>query len=153
MAPEACWAKCLVGVFKKIQLYQNNIPKQKINLMSALQDKYAQVITMARQVGINDLQVREEGNMLHVTGTAPSEEAKQRVWDVYNTLNPGYKSADMALDINTGAQEYEVKSGDSLSKIGQQFGVAWKDIYEANKDVIKNPDVIQPGWKLKIPKK
>lgn len=121
--------------------------------MSALQEKYAQVIAIAREVGITDLQVREEGNMLQVTGTAPSESAKQRVWDVYNTLNPGYKSADMALNITTGSEEYEVKSGDSLSKIGQQYGVDWKTIYEANKDVIKNPDLIQPGWKLKIPKK
>jgi LysM repeat protein len=120
--------------------------------MSALTDKYAQVIKVAQEAGITDLQVREEGTMLHVTGTAPNEQAKQRVWDVYNTLNPGYKSADMALNISTGSEEYEVKSGDSLSKIGKEHGVDWKAIYEANKDVIKNPDMIQPGWKLKIPK-
>jgi nucleoid-associated protein YgaU len=120
--------------------------------MSALQDKYSQVISMAHQVGISDLQVREEGNMLYIDGTAPSAEAKQRVWDVYNTVNPNYQSADVALNIKSNVEEYEVKAGDSLSKIGQQFGVAWKEIYEANKDVIKNPDVIQPGWKLQIPK-
>jgi nucleoid-associated protein YgaU len=46
-----------------------------------------------------------------------------------------------------------VKSGDNLSKIGAKYGVTWKEIYEANKDIIKNPDLIQPGWKLKIPSK
>jgi nucleoid-associated protein YgaU len=51
----------------------------------------------------------------------------------------------------SGEQEYEVVSGDSLSKIGQKFGVSWKEIFEANKDQIDNPDMIQPGWKLKIP--
>jgi nucleoid-associated protein YgaU len=45
-----------------------------------------------------------------------------------------------------------VVSGDSLSKIGQKYGVSWKQIYEANRDQIKNPDLIQPGWRLKIPK-
>ncbi len=120
--------------------------------MSALQQKYQQVIDMARNAGVTDLQVREEGNILYIDGTAPSESAKQRIWDVYNTLNPNYKSADAVLNISAGVQEYEVKSGDSLSKIGQQFGVNWKTIYEANKDKIKDPDKIQAGWKLNIPK-
>lgn len=107
---------------------------------------------MARNAGITDLQVREEGNILYINGTAPDEGAKQRVYDVYNTLNPGFKSADAIINISTGMQEYEVRPGDSLSKIGQQFGVDWKKIHEANKDQIKNPDLIQAGWKLKIPK-
>ena len=52
------------------------------------------------------------------------------------------------------ARMYIVQSGDSLSKIAKKFyGDAnkWKRIFEANKDVVKNPDVIQPGWKLQIP--
>lgn len=49
---------------------------------------------------------------------------------------------------------YEVKSGDSLSKIAQQFyGDAnqWRKIYEANRNEIKNPDLIYPGQKFVIP--
>ena len=49
---------------------------------------------------------------------------------------------------------YTVVSGDNLSRIAKKFyGDAnrWRKIHEANKDVIKNPDVIQPGWVLKIP--
>jgi nucleoid-associated protein YgaU len=47
-----------------------------------------------------------------------------------------------------------VVKGDSLSKIAKQFyGNAnqWKRIYEANKDVIKNPDLIYPGQTFTIP--
>ena len=50
---------------------------------------------------------------------------------------------------------YTVKSGDSLSKIAKQFygdAMKYNKIYEANKDQISNPDLIQPGWVLKIPK-
>jgi len=54
---------------------------------------------------------------------------------------------------------YVVKEGDWLSKIAEYDEVygkpnykRWKDIYEANKDIIKNPDFIYPGWKLKIPR-
>jgi nucleoid-associated protein YgaU len=47
-----------------------------------------------------------------------------------------------------------VKSGDSLSKIAKaELGDAsqWKAIYEANKDKIKDPDLIHPGQVLDIP--
>lgn len=53
-----------------------------------------------------------------------------------------------------GDRSYVVQSGDSLSKIAKKFygdANAWHRIFEANKDRIKNPDVIQPGWKLQIP--
>lgn len=49
---------------------------------------------------------------------------------------------------------YVVQGGDSLSKISKKFygdAGSWKKIFEANKDVVKNPDLIQPGWKLRIP--
>ena len=49
---------------------------------------------------------------------------------------------------------YTVVAGDTLSKIAkQEYGDAskWKHIYEANKNVIKNPDLIYPGQTFKIP--
>ena len=49
---------------------------------------------------------------------------------------------------------YTVVAGDSLSKIAKKFyGDAnqWKKIFEANKDQIKNPDLIRPGQTFKIP--
>jgi nucleoid-associated protein YgaU len=52
------------------------------------------------------------------------------------------------------ARMYIVQSGDSLSKIAKKFygdATSWKKIFEANRDVVKNPDLIQPGWKLQIP--
>ena len=50
---------------------------------------------------------------------------------------------------------YTVQKGDSLSKIAKhEYGNAndWKKIFEANRDVIKDPDLIYPGQELKIPK-
>ena len=49
---------------------------------------------------------------------------------------------------------YVVVKGDSLSKIAkQEYGDAskWRTIYEANKNLIKDPDLIYPGQELKIP--
>jgi nucleoid-associated protein YgaU len=49
---------------------------------------------------------------------------------------------------------YTVVEGDSLSKIAQrQYGDArkWRTIYEANRDLIKDPDLIYPGQSFSIP--
>lgn len=49
---------------------------------------------------------------------------------------------------------YEVKPGDSLSKIAAEvYGNAseWRKIFEANKNQIENPDLIHPGQKFRIP--
>lgn len=54
----------------------------------------------------------------------------------------------------TAGTTYVVKPGDSLSKIAQHhYGDpnAWHRIYEANKDRIRDPDLIQPGWELRLP--
>ena len=54
------------------------------------------------------------------------------------------------------ADTYTVKSGDSLSKIAKaHYGDAmkWKQVYEANKTLIgANPDLIEPGQQLTLPK-
>ena len=49
---------------------------------------------------------------------------------------------------------YTVVAGDSLSKIAKKFygdGNQWRRIFEANRDTVKNPDLIRPGQVLKIP--
>jgi nucleoid-associated protein YgaU len=54
----------------------------------------------------------------------------------------------------TQKRVYVVKSGDSLSKIAKEvYGEAkrWPEIFEANKDQIKDPNMIHPGQELKIP--
>jgi nucleoid-associated protein YgaU len=127
----------------------------------AVREKYQSLLDLAGQGGIGDLQVSEEGDVLHVSGTAPSEEAKQKLWDEYNRIDPDMRSGDLVLNISVGGgqgvgggeETYEVKSGDTLSKIGHHHGVSWQEIFEANKDTIKDPDKIFPGQKLRIPRK
>src|ERR1044071_8787263 len=126
----------------------------------ATRDKYQSLIDLANQSGVSNLQVSEDGDVLHVNGTAPSEEVKQQLWDEYNRIDPDMRSGDLVMSLEVGGggggseDSYTVKSGDSLSKIGQHHGVAWREIYEANKDVIgDDPDKIILGQKLRIPRK
>lgn len=123
----------------------------------ALQEKYQSVVDAANQNGLTNLQVREQDNVLYFDGTAPSETAKTNVWGAYQAIDPEMRAGDMVMNItvdNSGSEEYEVKSGDSLSKIATHYeGISWKDIFEANKDTVSDPDKIFPGQKLRIPKK
>ena len=121
----------------------------------ALQDKYNELVTAAQTAGVTNLQVREQDNVLYIDGKAPSQAVKKQLWDIYNKIDPDYRAGDLVLNITSDepeAEEYEVQAGDNLSNIGKKFGVSWQKIYEANKDVISNPDLIKPGWHLKIPK-
>ena len=75
--------------------------------------------------------------------------------DAYTTVKPSQQATPTQPSNTSGGGTYTVKKGDTLwgiaaSKLGS--GARWQEIYNLNKDVISNPDVIQPGWKLKLPK-
>ena len=123
----------------------------------SVQEKYQTLLELANQNGTS-YTLSEADGVLHVDGTAPSAEAKQQLWDEYNRIDPDYRSGDLILNINAGGaaagggeNTYTVEAGDNLSKIGQKYGISWKAIYDANRDIIKDPDMIHPGQELKIP--
>ena len=120
-----------------------------------LRDKYQSLIAMAESSGVADLRIQEQDNVLHMNGTAPTEAVKQQLWDEYNRLDPDMRSGDVVMNLEVaGGSEvfYTVVAGDSLSKIATKYtGMTWQKIFEANRDQIKNPDLIHPGQKLRIP--
>lgn len=64
-------------------------------------------------------------------------------------------SVDSTEEI-VGTTTYTIEKGDTLSKIAkEQLGhaSAWKQIFEANRDVIDDPDRIFPGQVIKLPPK
>ncbi|HJS43631.1 MAG TPA: LysM peptidoglycan-binding domain-containing protein [Gemmatimonadales bacterium] len=55
---------------------------------------------------------------------------------------------------NNGSRTYVVVKGDSLSAIAQRvYGDTkeWRRIYDANRDIIRDPDLIYPGQTLRLP--
>jgi len=124
----------------------------------SVQEKYQALLELANQNGTT-YNLSEADGVLHVDGNAPSEEAKQQIWDKYNEIDPDYRSGDLVLNITVGADAaagggghtYTVEAGDNLTKIGEKYGLTWQQVYDANRDIISNPDLIHPGQELKIP--
>jgi nucleoid-associated protein YgaU len=121
----------------------------------ALQEKYQELISFATNSGATNLSVAEQGNVLYVTCTAPTNQVKDQIWNVYEKLDPEMRSGDLVLNVSVDTsvpETYEVKSGDNLSKIAKKYsGISWKDIYDANRDKLNDPDKIFPGQVLTIP--
>lgn len=72
----------------------------------------------------------------------------------FSDVKSGSSSSAEAPKGEAVTRTYTVVGGDSLSKIARKiYGDAgrWKEIFEANKDTIKNPDLIHPGQVLKLP--
>lgn len=123
----------------------------------SLQEKYQSLLELANSNGTT-YELSEGDGVLHVNGNAPDADAKAALWAEYERLDPDFQSSDLILNISTGAGDagggantYTVESGDSLSKIASKYGIQWKAIWDANRDILNDPDKIYPGQELKIP--
>ena len=123
-----------------------------------LREKYAYAISTAK--GKFDGSAQEKDGKLHFVGSVKSEDEKNEIWTAIKTI-PDWRN-EIVADIKvTGggtaaahAKTYTVKQGDTLSKIAKEHlgdANAYMKIFEANRDQLKNPDLIKPGQVLKIP--
>jgi nucleoid-associated protein YgaU len=79
---------------------------------------------------------------------------KGKAPDFSNVRSGGSSTAPSPPGQAPATRTYVVEKGDSLSKIAKrEYGDAnkWRQIYEANRDIIKDPDLIYPGQTLKLP--
>ena len=120
----------------------------------ALQDKYKELTHAATAAGVTDLKVREQDGVLYIDGVAPSGAVKDQLWNIYGKIDPDMRAGDLMLNIEAADfdEMYVIQKGDTLGKIAKHYGTTWQKIHEMNKDTIKNPDLIFPGQKIKVPK-
>jgi len=121
-----------------------------------LQTKYQGLLELANNNGWQYSLSGGDDGVLHIDATVPDESAKQQLWDKYNEIDPEYRSGDLVLNTHvsgaaSGGNTYTVVAGDNLTKIGEKYGLSWQQVYDANRDIIKDPDKIHPGQELKIP--
>lgn len=106
--------------------------------------------------GLENLNVEVKDGVATLSGTADSAAAKEKaILMAGNTA--GIESIVDNIDAPAATETvsyYEVKSGDSLWKIAESTlgnGADYQKIFDANKEVIIDPDKIFPGQKLRIP--
>lgn len=121
-----------------------------------LQSKYQSVLDLASKLGVRMDSVAEDAGKLKIKGTAPYQLEKNLIWDKIKTI-PGWEN-EMAADIRVEKADlygvYTVQSGDTLSTIAKQHLGSpnkYMEIFNINKDVLTNPDLIKVGQHLKIP--
>jgi nucleoid-associated protein YgaU len=120
--------------------------------------KAAALVNLVQQMGfkVDDLSLRVDGDRATLGGKVDSQEQREKVVLLVGNTE-GIGSVDDRLQVSRPEPEatfYEVKSGDTLSKIAkQQYGDAnrYHEIFEANRPMLKDPDEIFPGQKLRIP--
>lgn len=69
----------------------------------SLQDKYKQLIDAANTGGVSNIQVREENNVLYLDGSAPDGATKDRLWNIYNQIDPDYRAGDLIMNVDVSA--------------------------------------------------
>jgi nucleoid-associated protein YgaU len=111
-------------------------------------------------LGIQDLQVTFQDGMCSLSGECPSAAAMQKAVLLAGNVQgvTGVNIANLKVPAPTPVEEkieyYIIQKGDTLSKIAKQYyGDAnqYPVIFEANREVIKNADLIFPGQKIRIP--
>ncbi|SDM32798.1 BON domain-containing protein [Catalinimonas alkaloidigena] len=106
---------------------------------------------------VNGLAITVDGEKATVKGEAKDQATKERVVLAVGNLD-GIAQVDDQMTVATPpepeAQFYTVEKGDTLSKIAKQYygnANAYMKIFDANKPMLKDPDKIYPGQKLRIP--
>ncbi len=96
----------------------------------SLQEKYKPLLDTAKASGIDDLQVAEQAGVLHINGTAPNAEVKNKLWDVYGSIDPNFLTGDVVMDVKV-----------ATAVAGGKVKVT---THESNLNIRKGPGTDQP---------
>ena len=136
-------------------------PAVKTVVVDEAAERAATINSLRAQVQLTGQEIRNfdlklDDDKITVFGEVDSQAAREKIiLTLGNNAGIGYVD-DRITVVNPEPEAlfYEVKSGDTLSKIAKQhYGdpAKYPVIFEANKPMLKDPDKIYPGQKLRIP--
>jgi nucleoid-associated protein YgaU len=111
---------------------------------------------------VKDLRIDVSGSKASIWGKVTEQSVKEKIiLGVGNVIGISEVEDHLELEKNEARESkveeskfYTVQKGDSLSKIAKEFygdAMQYNKIFEANKPMLKNIDLIYPGQVLRIP--
>lgn len=123
-----------------------------------IKQKYKSVLDLGTKLNIQNGDVSEENGVLKIKGTAKTQYEKNIIWDEIKAVggqNPSDIQADIRVSDESVYHRHTVKSGETLGKIAKHYygdPMKYKQIFQTNTNILKNPDLIHPNQELVIPK-
>lgn len=121
-----------------------------------LLEKYRDLETLAGKLGVREFSLKEEGGKVQIAGKTTYPLERDLLWDAIKK-HEGWQAevaADVKADRNDIHGLHTVQAGESLSKIAKVHlddANRYMEIFNANKDKLKDPNLIHPGQQLVIP--
>ena len=142
---------------------------QNNQVFEQLKKKYQPVLNLMQQLQVQLQNVNMEGSKLLIRAVAPTAQVKNKIWDQVKLIDSSF--SDLICDISApqesatmtagasigngqGQRRYTVKADDTLSKISREFygdPNQYPKIFNANRNILADPNKISPGQDLLIP--
>lgn len=123
----------------------------------AVKAKYQAVLDLGEKLNIKNGDVKEENGVLTMKGTAHTPYEKNLIWDKIKEIG-GASPSDIKANIDVADSsvyhKHTVVSGETLGKIAKQYydnASKYQAIFNANTNILSNPDLIKVGQELVIP--
>jgi nucleoid-associated protein YgaU len=128
----------------------------------SLKDKYQPALDLAKENGAEMENFHEENDAIVFKGTVPSPYVRNLIWDKFKAINSLAKDADAPAEIHANItvkddsvyHHHTVVAGDTLGEIAKHYyddAKKYMAIFEANKGILKDPNMIVVGQVLAIP--
>jgi nucleoid-associated protein YgaU len=148
------------SIFNTFDYFEGEI----MDRFEELKSKYQSVLRLIEQKKLRMHNLHLQDNKLFIKASAGTQELKNDIWNQIKLVDPTYGDLTCNIAVDPGMappppaapamKTYTVQAGDSLSKIAKQFygnAGTYMKIFDANKDILSDPNKIQIGQVLKIP--
>ncbi|MFT0714592.1 LysM peptidoglycan-binding domain-containing protein [Flagellimonas lutimaris] len=119
--------------------------------------KYQPVLDLGEELEVKNGDVTVEGDILKIKGMTKTQYEKNLLWDKIKEIGgekPSDIKANITVEDDSVYARHTVKSGESLSKIAKHYygdPMKYTKIFDANTNILKDPNVIHSDQVLVIP--